>query len=288
MNELIIKENNLNVNNNILRIVEYKGEKVISSYDIARLHNKEVKRVNEQFERNKERLKEGIDYFLISVEEFSKSLSATQNFIPNNVKDIKLFTERGYLKLTKSFTDDLSWEVQDLLVDSYFKLKEIISLKDSLLLGILKAEGDVDKALAINVYETQYVKPLEIKVEKQAVYIEKAKPKIAFHDAVTQSSSTVDMGVAAKLLNFKGIGRNKLFGLLRDFKILDKYNRPYQQYVDKGWFKLVETSFVHPTTGDNLVNYKVVLFQKGLDNIHSILIKKGYECLGMISMEDDE
>lgn len=168
------------------------------------------------------------------------------------------------------------------------QLKQIISLKDSLLLGILKAEGDVDKALAINAYEAQYVKPLEVKVEKQTVYIEKAKPKIAFHDAVTQSSSTVDMGVAAKLLNFKGIGRNKLFGLLRDFKILDKYNRPYQQYVDKGWFKLVETSFVHPTTGDNLINYKVVLFQKGLDNIHSILIKKGYECLGMISMEDDE
>ena len=167
------------------------------------------------------------------------------------------------------------------------QLKEVISSKDSLLLGIFKATGDIDKALAINAYETQYVKPLEVKVEKQSAYIEKAKPKVAFHDAVTQSSSTVDMGVAAKLLNFKGISRNKLFGLLRGFKILDKYNRPYQQYVDKGWFKLVETSCVYTTTGDKLVNHKVVLFQKGLDNIHSILIKKGYECLGMISMEDD-
>ena len=183
---------------------------------------------------------------------------------------------------------DRGFEVRDYFIQCEKQLKQVMSTKDSLLLGIFKAEGDVDKALAINSYETQYVKPLEIKVEKQAVYIEKAKPKIAFHDAVTQSSSTVDMGVAAKLLNFKGIGRNKLFGLLRDFKILDKYNRPYQQYVDKGWFKLVETSFVHPTTGDNLVNYKVVLFQKGLDNIHSILTKKGYECLGTISMEDDE
>ena len=96
MNELIkINEQNneLTILNNNLQILEYNQERVISSYDIARLHNKEVKRVNEQFERNKERLKEGIDYFLISVEEFSKSLSATQNFIPNNVKDIKLFTE---------------------------------------------------------------------------------------------------------------------------------------------------------------------------------------------------
>ena len=182
---------------------------------------------------------------------------------------------------------DRGFEVRNYFIECEKQLKEVISSKDSLLLGIFKATGDIDKALAINAYETQYVKPLEVKVEKQSAYIEKAKPKVAFHDAVTQSSSTVDMGVAAKLLNFKGISRNKLFGLLRGFKILDKYNRPYQQYVDKGWFKLVETSCVYTTTGDKLVNHKVVLFQKGLDNIHSILIKKGYECLGMISMEDD-
>lgn len=288
MNELIkIEDKEINIKDNTLQVVEYKGERIITSYDIARLHGKKVKRVNEQFERNKKRLKEGVDYFVVSIEEFTVAICDHTISNKSRHQSERLFTERGYLKLVKSFTDDLSWEIQDLLVDSYFRLKEVISSKDSLLLGIFKATGDIDKALAINAYETQYVKPLEVKVEKQSAYIEKAKPKVAFHDAVTQLSSTVDMDVAAKLLNFKGIGRNKLFGLLRDFKILDKYNSPYQQYVDKGWFKLVETSFVHPTTGDNLVNYKVVLFQKGLDNIYSILIKKGYECLGMISMEDD-
>ena len=80
MSQLIIKENNLAVNNNILRIVEYKGEKVVSSYDIARIHNKEVKRVNEQFERNKDRLQEGVDYFLIKRREISKSQLATLPF----------------------------------------------------------------------------------------------------------------------------------------------------------------------------------------------------------------
>ena len=66
-----------------------------------------------------------MDYFIISVKEFSESQAVILNFIPNNVKDIKIFTERGYLKLVKSFTDDLSWEVQDILVDSYFKLKQV-------------------------------------------------------------------------------------------------------------------------------------------------------------------
>lgn len=183
---------------------------------------------------------------------------------------------------------DRGFEVRDYFIECEKQLKEVISTKDSLLLGIFKADGDIDKALAINAYETNYVRPLEIKVEKQSTYIEKAKPKVLFHDTVTQSSSTVDMGVAVKLLNFKGIGRNKLFKILRNLKVLDKHNRPYQTYVDRGWFKLVETSFVHPTTGDNLVNYKVVLYQKGLDGVHKLLLSKGYECLGMISMEDDE
>jgi DNA-binding XRE family transcriptional regulator len=31
------------------------------------------------------------------------------------------FTESGYLMLVKSLTDDLSWEVQRLLVNSYFR-----------------------------------------------------------------------------------------------------------------------------------------------------------------------
>ena len=114
MNELIIKENNLTVNNNILRIVEYKGEKVISSYDIARLHNKEVKRVNEQFKRNKDRLQEGVDYFLIDREEFAVVDSYHKISSKSRHKFERLFTERGYLKLVKSFTDDLSWEVQDI------------------------------------------------------------------------------------------------------------------------------------------------------------------------------
>ena len=107
MNELTIKENDLIVKNNTLRIVEYKGEKVVSSYDIARLHNKEVKRVNEQFERNKDRLQEDVDYFLIKKEEFAVADSDHKISSKSRHKFERLFTERDYLKLVKSFTDDL-------------------------------------------------------------------------------------------------------------------------------------------------------------------------------------
>ena len=277
MNELI-KINKQTINNEVIKTVSAR-----ELYEFLESKRQFSDWIKAKLERL--RLVENKDFIIVSQNCETIDKNGNKKVSVANEYFITLDTAKHIAMMENT---DRGFEVRDYFIQCEKQLKQVMSTKDSLLLGILKAEGDVDKALAINAYETQYVKPLEVKVEKQAVYIEKAKPKIAFHDAVTQSSSTVDMGVAAKLLNFKGIGRNKLFELLRDFKILDKYNRPYQQYVDKGWFKLVEISFVHPTTGDNLVNYKVVLFQKGLDNIHSILTKKGCECLGMISMEDDE
>ena len=48
-----------------------------------------------------------------------------QDYIPNNVKEIMMFTESGYLFLTKSFNDDFSWEIQRELIKNYFKLKKL-------------------------------------------------------------------------------------------------------------------------------------------------------------------
>lgn len=267
MKDLInTSDTSVSINDYPLQVVEYKGERVVSSYDIANLHNKPVKAVNQQFERNKERLKEGIDYFLINKEEFSESQSVTQTFIPNNVKDIKLFTERGYLKLVKSFTDDLSWQVQDLLVDSYFKLKEALSSKNSLLLDIVTADDAKERALALSNYELGYVKPLE-------QFKEQALPKVDFFDTVTASEKLIDIGESSKVLLFKGLGRNNLFKVLRGLEILDKNNVPYQKYVSRGYFKLIETTI----NGKPYI--KTGVYQKGLDFLNKTLVNAGYERL---------
>lgn len=102
------------------------------------------------------------------------------------------------------------------------------------------------------------------------------KPKEDFYDAVTQSNETCDFAQAAKILNFKGIGRNKLFEILRDKEILRPNNQPYQKYVDSGWFKVVEVSSVD-RYGDLRLFYKTVIYQKGLDKISKILLDLGYE-----------
>lgn len=125
------------INNVELGIKEYKKERVITAWDIGKVHNREVKRINEIFKNNIDKFILKEDYFFLTPIEFSGSFKTAQDFIPNNVKEIPLFTESGYLMLVKTFTDDLSWDIQRQLVKGYFKLKE------------LKSSVDKDKRLEI-------------------------------------------------------------------------------------------------------------------------------------------
>ena len=99
---------------------------------------------------------------------------------------------------------------------------------------------------------------------------ERMKPKEEFFDAVTDSKDAIDMGQVAKVLNYPKIGRNKLFEILRDNGILQQNNQPYQTYIDRGYFRVVEQKF-EPTPGEIRINIKTLVFQKGIDYIRKIL-----------------
>lgn len=122
MKELAILagNNKIMINGIEIETKEYKGQRVITAWDIAKLHEREPREITQNFKYIKDKMILGLDYFTISRNEISKSKIMIQDFIPNNVKKIQLFTERGYLKLTKTFTDELSWKIQDMLVESYF------------------------------------------------------------------------------------------------------------------------------------------------------------------------
>ena len=61
-------------------------------------------------------------------------------------------------------------------------------------------------------------------------------PKIAFTEAVALAGNPIPISAVAKYLKLPGIGRNKLFKLLRTDKILRANNEPYQQHIDNGHF----------------------------------------------------
>ena len=101
--------------------------------------------------------------------------------------------------------------------------------------------------------------------------IEEMKPKADFFDAVADSKTAISMNEVAKVLAIKGYGRNNLFEFLRNEGILDKFNVPYQRYVDCGWFRVIEQKYMK--NGEPVVSTKTLVYQKGVDAIRKRIVK---------------
>ena len=109
--------------------------------------------------------------------------------------------------------------------------------------------------------------------EKLMLENSEMKPKADFFDAVADSKTAFSMQEVAKVLGIKGYGRNNLFEFLRNEEILDKYNVPYQRYVDCGWFRVIEQKYMKD--GEPFVTTKTLVFQKGVDAIRKRILQKG-------------
>lgn len=101
------------------------------------------------------------------------------------------------------------------------------------------------------------------------------RPKVEFFDTVAGSNDAVSMNKVAKCLNFAKMGRNNLFKFLREKNVLMSNNLPYQQYIDSGHFRVIEQKYTGKD-GMPQINYKTLVYQKGLDYIRRLLLKHGY------------
>lgn len=109
--------------------------------------------------------------------------------------------------------------------------------------------------------------------ERLLIENKKMEQKADFFDAVADSKDAISMADVAKVLDM-GVGRNKLFEFLRDKEILQKDNRPYQKYIDRGYFRVVEQKFDKPY-GEIGISIKTLVFQSGVDYIRKRLVEEG-------------
>lgn len=110
--------NNITIANANVSVKEYKGQRVVTFKDIDTVHQRPSGTARRNFNVNKRYFIEGEDYFV------RNSYEAKNEFNLVAPNGIVLITESGYLMLVKSFTDDLSWDVQRELVKCYFRVKE--------------------------------------------------------------------------------------------------------------------------------------------------------------------
>lgn len=118
------------IGNHEVSVKIYKGQRVVTFKDIDMVHERPDGTARKRFADNRERFIEGIDYFVVTpkiLEESQKSEKRTSGIYEVNPRGTAFITESGYLMLVKSFTDDLAWTVQRKLVDSYFRVKQVVN-----------------------------------------------------------------------------------------------------------------------------------------------------------------
>lgn len=96
--------------------------------DIADIHGKSTKVINQAISMNIKRFKENIDLVDLKQDNFVVNLidlGYKQNQI-NPAKHIYLLSERGYSKLLKILEDDTAWDIYDKFVDGYFNMRKHI------------------------------------------------------------------------------------------------------------------------------------------------------------------
>ena len=101
-------------------------------------------------------------------------------------------------------------------------------------------------------------------IEEQQIEIDRMKPKELVYDKFMQAENSQPMFEVAKILK---IGRNTLFKLLREKKVLNKNNIPYQEYAH--YFEVI----MEPIQKGSIIENEPVTLVKpeGIEYLNKIL-----------------
>jgi hypothetical protein len=104
-------------------ILEWDGQRVITFKMIDALHERPEGAARKTFSEHRERFICDVHYLKVTASVIRTRL---QGVISDRASgEIVLLTERGYLMLVKTFNDDMAWQIQDALVECYFRGRSI-------------------------------------------------------------------------------------------------------------------------------------------------------------------
>ena len=102
-------------------LVEWDGQTVITSAQLAKAYGTTPKNVTKNFNRNKDRFEIGKHYFVLQGEELKDFMRvAPERCLPTSTSIAYLWTRRGASRHCKILGTDKAWEQFDYLEDNYF------------------------------------------------------------------------------------------------------------------------------------------------------------------------
>lgn len=228
-----------------------ESKKAMSVRDIAEIHSRELKHINELINNNIKRFKDGIDILDIKVSRSErpsnlkvsdlKSLSLEMGYSNQsyaNANNIYLLSERGYAKLLKMLEDDKAWEQYEKIVDGYFNMRKSLKenkkpkdIKDESEIKYMNAQARLKNARAreAKIY-LELADKVDIKEYKQIMY-SKTTELISGEALIPLPKREKKTYSATEIGKILGISANKVGGLA------NAYNLKTDEYGIKVWDK---------------------------------------------------
>lgn len=174
----------------------------------------------------------------------------------------------GSTRIEYALTIDMAKEISMVENNEKGRLARqyFIEMEKKAVLMLPKSENEIiQQALAIlNVRIEEERKQRELvqhnlhRAEKQ---LQAAAPKLEVYEAAMASGTLMKVRQAAKMIGTK-MGQNKFFARLRTDGILMESNEPYQEYIERGFFKIKERMIV--VNGENKAVFTTYVTQPGL------------------------
>lgn len=177
----------------------------------------------------------------------------------------KLITPSGYQEM-RVFTEDGIYEVTLLAKTS--KAKEFRGWIRKILKGLRTGELVLKNNL-VNDYMTMSEEDRAIAYFQQMKQNKIMTPKAEAYDDFMKGKNAQTMKKVAKTLD---IGRNKLFAFLRENKILMSDNLPYQKYMNRSYFEVIQTPV---KKGNDVLDHpQTLVTPRGIEYISKLLKNK--------------
>ena len=185
----------------------------------------------------------------MTVQEVSKMFDCADNTILNAIK--------------KYFPEKIKHGVKTFLNESEITvIKKELELHHNTASTCALPKTNLEKQLIIR----QAMQILDEQIEDLKRENDEMKPKALTYDKFLSASGWQTITEAANVL---GIGRNNLFLKLRQMNILKQNNTPYQEYLDRGYFKVIDKPI---TIGEDVINKPLTLVNaKGIEYISKLL-----------------
>ncbi|WDL97840.1 Rha family transcriptional regulator [Alicyclobacillus sp. ALC3] len=186
---------------------------------------------------------------------------------PQNGQEYRKYvlTEDGFTILAMGYTGHEAMQFKVRYIQEFRRMES--ELKSRSLIEQFSLPRNYPEALRALAESSERNEAMQKQLEEQA-------PKVALYDVAMSADNAQPIGSVAKEL---GIGPNKLFAFLRDHKVLmssgARYNQPYQEYMDRGCFRVRQYTITHFTTGIENKTQTLVT-PKGVAFIHQLLEKQ--------------